>query len=274
VLHVLTAPTTPRDGSTARALVLAGEGLAAAADDEGTHARVVRLAVEAAGADAALLWRVEGDGPVLASSFGESPAAESAALSAARIVLDSGHFLRHEKIGGAAVLGLRLGEPPVGVLQLVFVEDPDPDVLAGLTAFALRAAETLRARDRSHEAAYELERTRVLLVALEQATEQLSLQGALAAAMQHAASQTGVDRVAVYLRDGRALRPAASRDVSGPHAQVAEGLLELALGPHRGRRIVTVPDLARDTALAAITGPASEAGVHAALAVPLVARRE
>jgi len=274
VLRMLAAPAAPRNGSAERALLLAGEALAATADEERTPAHLARLAAEASGAGAALLWRAEGDGPTLVASFGESAAAESSALSAARIVLDSRHFLTQERIGGAAVLSLRLGEPPVGVLQLVFGEDPDADAVGALTAFALRAAEALRARDRSREAAHELERARTLLAALEQATEQLSVQAALAAAMQHAATLTGVDRVAVYLRQGRGLEPAASRDVSGPHVRVAEKLLELALGPYRGRGIVTVRSLAQEPAFAAVADAAADADIHSTLGVPLVAGRE
>jgi serine phosphatase RsbU (regulator of sigma subunit) len=274
VLRALAAPAAQPDGFVERSLTLAGDALAAAVDDERMPPRLARLAAEASGAGAVRLWTAEPDGPTLVASFGDSPAAESAALSAARIVLDSHHFLKQERIGGATVLSLRLGEPPVGVLQLVFAEDPDQEAVAGLTAFALRAAETLRALDRSRETASELERTRALLAAVEQATAQLSVRAALAAAMQHAAVRTGVDRVAVYLRQGRGLNPAASRDVSGPHVRVAGRILELALGLHRGRHVVTIPNVAQEPALAAAADAAAEAGIHSALGIPLVAGRE
>src|SRR5262249_10773933 len=78
----------------------------------------------------------------------------------------------------------------------------------------------------------------------------------------------------VYLRQGRGLNPAASRGVSGPHVRVAGTLLELALRLQRGRGVVIVPSLAREPALAAAADAAAEAGIHSALAVPLVARRE
>ena len=71
-----------------RALVLAGEGLAAASDDANAAAHVARLAVDASGAEAALVWRAEGDEPRLEGAFGASAVAESAALSAARVALD------------------------------------------------------------------------------------------------------------------------------------------------------------------------------------------
>ena len=96
---------------------------------------------------AALLWRAEDDEPQLAASVGDSPAAESAAVSMARIALDSRDFLVQERIGGAVVVSVRLGQPASGVLQLVFADEPDASVVAGLTAFAVRAAQALRAGD-------------------------------------------------------------------------------------------------------------------------------
>jgi hypothetical protein len=53
----------------------------------------------------------------------------------------------------------------------------------------------------------------------------------------------GADRVAVYLRDGKRLQPAAARNVHGPHGVVAQKLLDLALGAYRGRGMVVVPDV-------------------------------
>ena len=118
--------------------MLAGEALAAGSDDARSAEHVAHVAAEAAGARAALLWRADGDEPRLAAAIGDSPAAESAAVSAARIALDSRDFLIRERIGGAAVISVRLGQPASGVLQLVFDEDPDESVVAGLTA--VRAA--------------------------------------------------------------------------------------------------------------------------------------
>ena len=50
--------TSAREG--AGALDVAGDALAAVADDEGAAGRVARLAVIAAGAEAALVWRLRG----------------------------------------------------------------------------------------------------------------------------------------------------------------------------------------------------------------------
>jgi serine phosphatase RsbU (regulator of sigma subunit) len=273
VLRAL-AVDAPDPESAERALVLAGEGLAAGLDDERGAANVARLAADAAGARSVQLWRGEDGEPRLAASFGDSPAAESAVLSAARIALDSRSFLTQERIGGAAVVSVRLGEPAIGVLQFAFAEEPGEDVLGGLTAFALRAAQTLRAGDDARAAARELERSRALLSVVGQATAQLSLSHVLATAIEHVTLLLRAERVAVYVRDGERLQPAASRNLAGPHAVVAEKLLELALGSSRGRGIVVVPELEREETLAAVGDAAGEAGIRAALALPLVVEGE
>jgi serine phosphatase RsbU (regulator of sigma subunit) len=274
VLRTLGARAPDTESAVERALVLAGEALAAGSDGERAAAHVARLAADAAEAKAVMVWRAEDGEPRLEASFGDSPAAESATHSAARVALDSRNFLMQERIGGAAVVSVRLGEPAIGVLQFVFLEEPNADVLAGLAAFALRAAQALRGGDDRREAARELERSRALLSVVSQATAQLSLEHALATAIEHVALLLRADRVAVYLRDGRRLQPAASRNLGGPHTVVAEKLLELVLGRYRGRGIMVVPELDREESLAAVRDAAGEAGIHAALALPLVVRGE
>jgi serine phosphatase RsbU (regulator of sigma subunit) len=274
VLRTFGARAPDTDSAVERALVLAGEALAAGSDDDRAAMHVARLAADAAEAKAVLVWRAENGEPRLEASFGDSAAAESAMLSAARVALDSRRFLTQERIGGAAVVSVRLGEPAIGVLQFALAEEPDVDVLAGLTAFALRAAQALRAGDDGLEATRELERSRALLSVLSQATGQLSLAHALATAIEHVTLLLPADRIAVYLRDGRRLQTAASRNLAGPHALVAEKLLELALGTHRGRGIMVVPELERDESLAPVADAAGEAGIHGALALPLVVRGE
>ena len=274
VLRALASRPAENESAVERALVLAGEALAAGTDHERGAQHVARLAADAAEAQAAVLWQTDHGEPTLAASFGESPAAESAALSAARVALDSRSFLIRERIGGAVVLSVRLGEPAVGVLQLVFADDPDENVLAGLTTFALRAAQTLRAGDSAREADRELERTRALLAVVAQATAQLSLEHALTTAIEHVTVLVGADRVAVYLREGKRLQTAASRNLAGPHNVVGERLLELALGRYRGRGLVVVPDFERDESLDGVGDAAGEAGIRTALALPLVVRGE
>ena len=274
VLHALPAQVEGDEESSGRTLGLVGEGLAAGADGVGAPEHMARLAAEASGAEAVLLWRADGEEPRLAAVSGNSPAAESAALSAARVVLDSRNFLTRDRIGGASFVSVRLGEPAIGVLQLVFDEEPDDGALAGLTTFALRASEALRASDRAGEAERELGRTRALLEVVGQATAQLSVQHAVATAVEHAGVLLGSERVAVYLRDGKRLELESASNLVGPHEKVAERLLELVLGRYRGRGIVVVPDIAREPALADVRDAAAEAGIQAALALPLVAGGE
>ena len=248
--------------------------MVAGVDESRTPAQVVRLAVEAADAAAAFLWhRVDGEAE-LAASYGESDAAEPALLSAARVALDSHDFLTQERIDGAAVASARLGASTDAVLQLVFAKDPDERMLAGLATFALRAAHTLEAGGLARRRALELARARVLLTVVGQATEQLSLAHTLATGVERTAELLDVERVAVYLREDGRLAPAAARGLSGAHVFVAETLLGLLLGPYRGRGIVSVTDVARNPLLASVRGAAAESGIEAAVALPLIARKE
>ncbi|MHB8643996.1 MAG: hypothetical protein ACYDA3_14045, partial [Gaiellaceae bacterium] len=123
---VVRARTTAnaRGGAGDSALALAGEALAAGADDHRTQEQVVLLAAEASGAERVLLWRsVEGH-VELAAATGATEISEAALMSAARVALDSREFLAHEHIGGAAVVTVDLDGPAAGVLQLDFSTDP------------------------------------------------------------------------------------------------------------------------------------------------------
>src|SRR5919108_293166 len=76
------------------------------------------------------------------------------------------------------------------------------------------------------------------------------------------------ERVAVYLRDDGRLGAAAGRGLAGPHVRVAERLLELAVGPYRGRGILVVEDAAADPQLSPAADAVAEAGIDAAVAPP------
>ena len=68
--------------------------------------------------------------------------------------------------------------------------------------------------------------------------------------------------------------PAAGHGLTGPHARVAERLLELGLGPARRRRpLVEVPDTQTDVRIGDVRDAAREAGIDAALATPLARAR-
>src|SRR5207248_990702 len=120
------------------------------------------------------------------------------------------------------------------------------------------------------------ERTRALLEVIVQATAELSVSHTLETAVERVAELLGVERVAVYIRSSGEgeLEEAASRGLAGPHARVADRLLDVALGPSRDRAVLEVSDLVRDPRLAVVAAAARETGIRSALAVPLAARGE
>jgi serine phosphatase RsbU (regulator of sigma subunit) len=160
------------------------------------------------------------------------------------------------------------------MLQLLFRtgSTPTPLELGRLTTFGVRAAQALHASERARSLALELERTRALLAVVGQATAELSLAHTLETAVERVAELLAVDDIAVYLRaDEHRLLPAATRGLAGPHARVAERLLELA---PRGSALVDSNDVAHDRRLRGVQDAARESGIEAALAVPLLVRAE
>jgi serine phosphatase RsbU (regulator of sigma subunit) len=246
---------------------------------------VTRLAADAAGAVAALLWRgEEGRPPVLVASSGltatetslvdAGTAAEAALRARAPVTVESAE---EWLLAGAGVSAtLLLGQPPVGALQLLFPSGrtPTEEELARLTTFGVRAAHALRAAIRSRTLELELERTRALLAVVAQAISQLSLAHTLETAVARVCELLEVERLAIYLREDGRLYAAAGAGLAGPHVRVAERLLELALGRFRGRGMVVVHDATLDSRLGAGADAAAEAGIKGAIGVPLVAQEE
>jgi serine phosphatase RsbU (regulator of sigma subunit) len=279
--EVVAAPGT---SDAARGLALAGEALAAGADEDATAEQVTRLAADATGAIAGLLWRAdEGRPPRLVASHAlpamktalveAGEAAERALRAHVPVTVESGEGFP----GGAAVsAALQLGQPPVGALQLLFPpgREPTEDDLSRLATFGVRAAHALRAAMRARSLEVELERTRTLLAVVAQAISQLSLAHTLETALARVRELLEVERVAIYLLEERRLYAAAGVGLAGPHVRLAERLLELALGPLRGRGVVVVPDTAADGRLGPARDAAAEAGIEAAIAVPLLAHDE
>jgi serine phosphatase RsbU (regulator of sigma subunit) len=263
-------------------LELAGDALAAGSDEARAADQVAALAAEATGAKTCLVWRYESDGPVLAALSGPAgTAAPTAALEAVRRAQASAEPIAvepaDESVGGALAT-LQLGQPPLGALQLVFGAELEPDdpVLARLGTFAVRAAHALRASERRRTLAVDLERTQALLTIVGQAIAQLSLAHTLETAVERVCELLGAERLAVYLVEGEEARlePAAARGLAGPHVPVGERLLELALGPARGRGLLLVPDIAADRRLRGVRDAVEEVGLEAAVAVPLRVREE
>jgi serine phosphatase RsbU (regulator of sigma subunit) len=256
-------------------LGLAGDALAAGSDETRAADQVATLAAEATGAGACVLWRYEEQGPVLAALSGTALPAAVALEAVGRARNVPGSLAVESLEDGGAVVTLQLGEPPQGALQLLLADEPDPNdpLLNRLGTFAVRAAHALRAGERRQTLAVELERTRALLTIVGQAIAQLSLAHTLDTAIEHVSGLLGAERLAVYLSSERGrLEPAAERELTGPHARVAVRLLELLLGPARGRGLVAIPYAASDPRLSGVLDVLEELGLEAAIAVPLRVR--
>jgi serine phosphatase RsbU (regulator of sigma subunit) len=261
------------------ALSLAGDALGAGLDDLSGADAVVRIAARAAAAEAALLWQAGEDGALeLMASTGPSEAL-SAVPAQAKPQPHEHEPVTVEPAGdgqGRTVATLTLGQPPLGLLQLVFGPGGSPSQadLDRLGTFAVRAAQALRAGERARTMSLELERSQALLAVVGQAIAELSLAHTLETAVARVSELLRVDRVAIYLGDGNRLRPQVGSSGEDAELAVAERLLELAFGPLRGQGVLHVADAQADVRLAPVRAAVAEAGIDAALAVPLVAREE
>jgi serine phosphatase RsbU (regulator of sigma subunit) len=257
-------------------LQLAGEALEAGSRPTETMGLVVRLAAAATGAKAALLWSSDDARLHLEAVHGLASAPHPAFEAAARRALDSpGPVSIDRRVktddSRVAVATVRLGEPARGALQLVLPagSGPRPEELSHLASFGVRAAHALRAAEAAAESAEELERTRALVGVIGEAAARLSLSHTLETATERIAELLGTDRLAVYLGRGRQLHAVAQQGVEGPHVRIGAELLELALGPYRGRHSLWIPDTGAEPQLAHVRHLLREAGIGAALAVPL-----
>ena len=266
-------------------LLVAGDALAAAGEEAQTTEQIPRVAAEATGAAAGLLWQSASDGPpALVASYGLA-GTETVLVDAGEAAVratESSQAITVETLTGKLPAGaevaatLRLGQPPVGALQLLFAagDTPSDNDVRRLATYGVRATHALRASARVRTTAAELERTRALLAVVGQATAQLSLAHTLETAVARVGELLGVGRLAVYLRDEGRLYPAAGLGLAGPHIRLAERLLELVLGPYRGRGLLAVANVAGDPRLAAVGDAAAEAGIDGAIALPLLVHEE
>jgi serine phosphatase RsbU (regulator of sigma subunit) len=262
-------------------LELFGEALTAGADETATAEHVVRLAAEATGAGAAALWRIETDAPptFLASyGSGERPASGEAVEQALAALLErprDGVATTAEGGNGVRTATLPLGEPPVGALQLYFEDGgPAAEELELLSPFAARAALALRRSRRVGLITRALQRSQTVIGVVSQAIAQLSLTHTLETAVERIAELTGSGHVAIYLREGERLTTAASRGLQGAEADLAERLLELALGPFRGRGYVFIEDMRRDSRLRGLESTWEQTGIRRVLFIPLIVHDE
>jgi serine phosphatase RsbU (regulator of sigma subunit) len=254
-------------------LDVAGDALAAVADDEAAAAGLARLAATASGAESALLWRLRAGALEIEGAHGPLEG-DPNLKRVVHAILDE-----HRAVGvqgdrrNGELVTLQLGQPPLGALQLRFApgRGPDEGGLAQLASFAVRAAHALRSSERAREAGFELERSRALLAVVGEAIARLSLSHTLDTALERLGDMLGVDRIAVYLRedDGR-IAVAASQGVEGPHEAVAGVLLAAALASRQAGGVVEVDDASQDERLGAARAQVSESGIDCALALPLV----
>ena len=254
-------------------LELAGRALAVVAEESRSGERIARLALEATGARSCILWRSNGrPEPVATAGAAEDlDDAEAAVRDADELLSAKGSVT----VGDGVVL-VRLGEPPVGGLRLVFEpgDEPGDEELSRLAAFGARAAHAVRVGERTTDLAQELERSRALLAVVGQAIAELSLSHTLETAVDRVGELLETDRAAVYLRQAGELETAVERGLAGPHVRVAEGLLDLILSRLRARPVVEVQDATSDPRLGSVRDAVTESGIEAAVVVPLRAAGE
>jgi serine phosphatase RsbU (regulator of sigma subunit) len=257
-------------------LELLGEALAAGADEAEAADQIVRVAIEVAESDGALLWRIEPESAptfLAAEGFGGRTPDLVDLPDLVRRALDEGH--RALEAGPWILHTLPLGEPPVAALQLAFEQDrADEPELARLAPFAAGAALALRRSRRVSLIALALKRSQTLVAVVSQAIAQLSLTHTLETAVDRVAELTSSGHVGIYLQEESRLVDAASRNLTGPHTDLAERLLELALGPFRSRGFLFIEDMRNDPRLNGLDPVLEEAGIRRALFIPLLVRDE
>src|SRR5262245_23174375 len=262
VVRAFGVPNGANGAARARGpLDLAGDALAAGLEQARTADQICRLAAEATGALAAVIW--EGSRVPALGSFGPAPDVD-AQEAAARALADAPTV----SVEGDLVTVV-LGRPAFAALQLRFAADAHPGEaeLERLSGFGVRAAHALRMSERTGRLASDLERTQALLAVLGQAIARLSLSHTLETAADRVSALLSVDCLAVYLRDEEErLTVAEARGLDGSHVEVAERLLELSQGPFRARGVLAVHDTALDLPL--------PAGMETAVAVPLTVTDE
>ena len=166
---------------------------------------------------------------------------------------------------------LRLGEPAIGGLRLVFApgDEPDVDELARLGAFgdtrcARRPGRRANERPRRGTGA----EPRAAAVSGRR-SRSCRCPTPSRPAVDKVAELLGTDRGALYLRQAGGLKTAAGARLAGPHLRVAEGLLDEVLGTFGSRPVVEIRNATTDLRLGAVRDAVGEAGIEAAVVVPL-----
>jgi serine phosphatase RsbU (regulator of sigma subunit) len=200
--------------------------------------------------------------------------ADAVRIAVERRDADGGSAGAQASAGAETMRTVILGEPPAGALQLLFDGVPAEADGEHLSAFAARVAVALRRTRRAQLVTLALRRSQTIVAVISQAIARLSLTHTLETAVARISELTASSHVAIYLREGERLTVAASRGLEYPHTGLAERLLELALGPFRGRGFLFIDDMRRDSRLAGLEDVLAETGIRRALVVPLVVRDE
>ena len=223
-------------------LDVAGDALAAVADDEAAAARLARLAATTSGAESAHLWRLRSGELEIDGAYGPGDP-DPNLKRVAQAVLDEHRSIavQGDRRKGELVT-LQLGEPPLGALQLRFAPGraPDESGLAGLASFAVRAAHALRSSERAREAGFELERSRALLAVVGEAIARLSLSHTLDTALERLGDMLGTDRDRGLSARGRRphrrrREPGRRRTARGRRRSVVRHRPRVSPGWRRGR---------------------------------------
>jgi serine phosphatase RsbU (regulator of sigma subunit) len=266
-----------RDELSRAQLELLGEALAAGADEADAAEQIVRVAATAADAVGATLWRVDAEGTaslLAAHGFGAAaPDLVEASESVRRSLAERDQ--EPARIGTWLVYTIPLGEPTAAVLRLAYdAERTAAPQLDRLSPFGARAAIALKRSRKVGEVEAALRRSQTLVAVVSQAIAQLSLAHTLDTAVERVAELASSQHVGVYLREEGGLVASASRGLTGAHTEVAERLLELALGPFRSRGFFFVEDLRGDPRLAGLERIVEETGLRTALFIPLFVHDE
>jgi serine phosphatase RsbU (regulator of sigma subunit) len=263
-------------------LELAGEALAAGGDPGRAAQQALRVAADASGARGGVVWRLAPDGGLtLLTTLGEVDSVLPRAATLAESLLATWQPAGVATQTGlppalASVATFPLGQPPFGVMQLLYPREDAPGEaeLPALTAFAARAAHAVRSGERARSVEQELERTRALLDVVSEAIARLSLAHTLETAVERISDLLQFERVGVFLHDHGRLYGAAGRGLAPEHDAVAQRLADVFLGPLRARTSVHARAGGREVALAAVRTALASVGEASAVGVPLQVREE
>ena len=267
--------------ATDEALRLVGDALAAGSDEREVAEQVARLAAEATGATAALLWRSATSGstsrccsrPTASTrrstpprrwhpSSGRSPHASRCGSRGA-----PGSRARARRHARCSCSGSRRWARSSSSIP-TRAAPPGPTSPASRASASAPRTRCARASGQSGSSSSSSGAARS---SPSSARRSRSSRSRTRSRPRSRASPSllSAERLAIYLRDDGRLVPAAGRGLAGPHARVAEQLVELAVGPFRGRGLLVVENARHDPQLERVRDAVAESGIGAVVALPL-----